>query len=67
MKRHEKIVNWLWIGVIAIDVNFIVFLFADFSLRYFFGFIVFIGLFVWETINLVKYNQVSYCYHRDCN
>jgi len=54
MKRRKKIVNWLWIAVIAIHVNFIVFLLTDYSLWYFFGFIIFIGLFAWETTNLKK-------------
>ena len=39
----------LWIAVICIYVNFIVFLFADYSLWYFFGTIACIGIFVCAT------------------
>ena len=55
MDKHKKIIKWLWVSIIAIHVNFIVFLFADYSLWYFFGFLVFIGLLVWEIYNLEKH------------
>ena len=40
--------NWLWIGVIGIYVNFTVFLFTDFSLLYFFGLAIGLALFIWK-------------------
>ena len=49
----------LWIAIIGIYVNFMVFLFTDFSLWYFFGLTVFLGTFAclmnnWENRYKVK-------------
>lgn len=41
--------NCLWIGLIGIYVNLMVFLLTDFSLWYFFGLIAFICMFVCAT------------------
>ncbi len=46
--------NCLWIGVIGIYVNLIVFLLTDYSLWYFFGVIVCIFIFVCVTNKLQK-------------
>jgi hypothetical protein len=40
--------NWLWIGVIGIYVNFTVFLFTDFSILYFFFLVICIALLAWK-------------------
>lgn len=49
--------NWLWIGVIGIYVNFTVFLFTDFSILYFFVFTAGIALAVWKMTNPQKRNK----------
>jgi hypothetical protein len=46
--------NWLWVGVIGIYVNFTVFLFTDFSLLYFFGLVICIALVIWKMTNPQK-------------
>jgi hypothetical protein len=40
--------NWLWIGVVGIYVNFTVFLFTEFSLLYFFVPVICIALLAWK-------------------
>ncbi|HEX8735215.1 MAG TPA: hypothetical protein VF721_07840 [Pyrinomonadaceae bacterium] len=49
--------NWLWIGVIGIYVNFTVFLFTEFSLLYFFVLTTCIALLVWKMTNAQKRNK----------
>ena len=41
--------NYLWIAVIGMFVNFMVFLFTDYSLWYFFGIMVCIFIFAFVT------------------
>ena len=47
MKRNRKIINCRYLGVLGLYANMIVFLFTDYSLWYFFGAIVCIGILVW--------------------
>ena len=49
--------NWLWIGVIGIYVNFTVFLFTEIPLLYFFGLTVCIALLVWKMTGAQKRNK----------
>jgi membrane protein implicated in regulation of membrane protease activity len=46
--------NWLWIGVIGIYVNFAVFLFTDLSLLYFFALAICLALFIWKMTRPAK-------------
>jgi hypothetical protein len=54
MSKRKKFINWLWVGLIGVYVNLFACLLTDYSLWFFFGFIIGLALTIGLMLALKK-------------